>query len=67
MTEKSKMWIHLSSQILSNQLSFGNSEPGKHNAIVTAITQESAGKILNSFFKRKILHKHTKKACYYNS
>ena len=44
------MWIHLSSQILSNQLSCGKAEPGRHNKTVTMITQLNAGKSLNSFF-----------------
>ncbi len=44
------MWIHLSSQILSNQFSFGKAEPGRHNKTVTIMTHVSAGKILNSFF-----------------
>jgi len=43
-------WIHLSSQILSNQLSCGKAEPGRHNNTVTMITQLNAGKSLNSFF-----------------
>lgn len=37
------IWIHLSSQILSSQFSFGNAEPGKVNNMIEIINQAMAG------------------------
>ena len=44
---KIPIWIHLSSQILSNQFSLGNAEPGRHSKIVVMIDQVSAAKNAN--------------------
>lgn len=46
-----KICTHLSNQILSNQSSSGNAEPGRESNIVTIISQAEASQKNRKFFK----------------
>ncbi len=47
MRVKIPIWIHLSNQILSNQFSLGNAEPGRHSKTVVMSDQVRATKMAN--------------------
>ena len=49
-TENKQIWIHLSSQILSNQFFCGNTDPGKHNNTVVIKNQAEARRRGSVFF-----------------